>query len=315
MIKVQIVFMGTPDFAVPTLKSLIENKHNVLSVITQPDRPFGRKRIKTAPPVKKFALEHNIPVLQPESVKNEDFIDTIRELKPDLFVVAAFGQILPRALLDIPFFGAINVHASLLPKYRGAAPIQWAIINGEEYTGVTTMWMDEGMDTGDIFLSDSIKIQMDWTSEDLSRELSMLGADLIIETIEYIEGNSIIRLPQEEEHATYAPILKKQDGKINWNKNTLEIHNLIRGLNPWPYAYTIKDSNEIKLIRSKIYKTGGEGNPGKFMGIVKDEGFLVGTADGCLLIQELHEAGKRRMTALDYLKGHPLKEGEYFADA
>ena len=311
----KIVFMGTPDFAVPSLKNLIQEGFTVSAVVTQPDRPVGRKRIITPPPIKQLALKHNIDVFQPEKVRDREFLQLISRLKPDIIVVVAFGQILPRELLEIPSIGCINVHASLLPKYRGAAPIQWALIKGEKTTGISTMWMDQGLDTGDIFLQESIPIEDDWTSEDLFRQLSALGAHLIIKTLDEIKAGNIIRTPQDDEKATFAPILKKQDGFIDWNKSAEEISSLIRGLYPWPGTYTVRDEQEIKIWKAKPCKGMQDTMPGAYTGAVKGEGFLVGTGRGCLLVEELQEAGKKRILALEYLAGHKMVEGEGFADA
>lgn len=306
--------MGTPDFAVPSLERLIENGYNISCVVTQPDRPKGRKRILTPPPVKVVALKNDLRVMQPEKVKNPEFFKALASFKPDLIVVVAFGQILPKEILELPSIGCINVHASLLPKYRGAAPIQWAIINGESETGVSTMWMDEGLDTGDIFLQESIKIEQNWTSYDLANKLSILGGNLLIKTLEHIQNNKMIHIPQEDENSSYAPMLTRSHGEIDWSRSTKEIHNLIRGLYPWPGAFTKSNGKEIKIWKAKIYSSGKEDLPGKYLGKVNNQGFLVSTVDGCLLIEELQETGKKRMSAIDYLAGHNMFEGDYFAD-
>jgi methionyl-tRNA formyltransferase len=309
-----LVFMGTPEFAVPSLDALVKEGHEVAAVVTQPDRPVGRKRVVTPPPVKLAAMKNGLRVLQPQKVKDGDFIRVLSEIKPDLILVVAFGQILPRSVLDIPLLGCINVHASLLPRYRGAAPIQWAIINGERVTGVTTMWMDEGLDTGDMFLQQTVEIKDEWTASDLSRELSLVGAGLLIETLRKLESGQELRIPQDHKRATYAPMLKKEDGKIDWSKKAFEIRNLIRGLYPWPGAYTFSRGQEIKIWVAETYPSGKKQAPGRFMGVVKGRGFLVGTGEGCLLVKELQEAGKKKMGALEYLAGHSLREGDFFAD-
>ncbi|WP_422448241.1 methionyl-tRNA formyltransferase [Thermoanaerobacterium sp. DL9XJH110] len=310
----KLVFMGTPEFAVPSLDALLKEGHEVAAVVTQPDRPVGRKRVVTPPPVKLAAMKNDLRVLQPQKVKDGDFIRVLSEIKPDLIVVVAFGQILPRTVLDIPLLGCINVHASLLPRYRGAAPVQWAIINGERVTGVTTMWMDEGLDTGDMFLQQTVEIKDEWTASDLSRELSLVGAGLLIETLRRLESGQQLRIPQDHNRATYAPMLKKEDGKIDWSKKAFEIRNLIRGLHPWPGAYTFSRGQEIKIWVAETYPSGKKQAPGRFMGVVKGRGFLVGTGEGCLLVKELQEAGKKKMGALEYLAGHSLREGDFFAD-
>ncbi|HHW02936.1 MAG TPA: methionyl-tRNA formyltransferase [Thermoanaerobacterales bacterium] len=309
-----VVFMGTPEFAVPSLKTLIDTV-NVQAVVTQPDRPVGRKRIITPPPIKKIAVEKGLQVLQPEKIKDEHFIKILSSIKPDLIVVAAFGQILPPQVLKIPSIGCINVHASLLPKYRGAAPMQWSIINGEHVTGITTMWMDEGLDTGDIFLQEQLEIKSKWTYEDLAGEMSMLGAKVLKKSIEMIKAGNIMRVPQDSSKATYAPILKKEHGRIDWNKRAVDIYNLVRGLYPWPGAYTIRKGQEIKIWEAEAVPQETEVSPGKYCGTVRGKGFLVGCSEGCLLVKVLQESGKKRMTAVEYLAGHSMNEGDNFADA
>jgi methionyl-tRNA formyltransferase len=312
--KMRVVFMGTPEFAATSLKMLIKEKTDLRAVVTQPDRPVGRKRVITPPPVKTLALQYDIPIYQPEKVKKQHFIDALASLEPDIITVVAFGQILPRRILEIPKIGCINVHASLLPKYRGAAPIQWAVIKGEKVTGVTTMWMDEGLDTGDMFLQKSINIRQEWTSLDLFNELSYLGGALLLETLDHIKSGKLVKNPQDHEKSTYAPMLKKEDGKIDWTKNTKEIHNLIRGTYPWPGAYTISNGSEIKIWKARPHSIGKEPAPGRFMGLIKNEGFLVGTGDGDILVTELQEAGRKRMKATEYLAGHNIHEGDFFVD-
>lgn len=311
----KVVFMGTPEFAATPLEMLIKANIDIKAVVTQPDRPVGRKRIITPPPVKTLAMQYDIPVYQPEKVKEEHFINALASLKPDIIAVVAFGQILPRQVLELPKIGCINVHASLLPKYRGAAPIQWAVINGEEVAGVTTMWMDEGLDTGDIFLQEAIAIKEEWTSADLFRELSHFGGNLLLKTLNRIKSDNLIRKPQDHEKSTYAPMLKKQDGEINWLRSTRDIYNLIRGTYPWPTAHTIRNGCEIKIWKAKPHVNEKEPAPGKVRGLIKNEGFLVGTGDGSILVTELQEAGGKRMQATEYLAGHNIHEGDSFADA
>ncbi len=311
----RVVFMGTPEFAATPLKMLIKEQTDIRAVVTQPDRPVGRRRIITPPPVKTLALQYDIPVYQPEKVKEEEFISTLASIKPDIITVIAYGQILPKRVLEIPKIGCINVHASLLPKYRGAAPIQWAVMNGETVTGVTTMWMDEGLDTGDVFFQESIVIKEEWTTLDLFKELSHLGGKLLLKTLAHIKSGNLIRKPQDHEKSTYAPMLKKEDGKIDWLKSTNEIYNLIRGTYPWPGAFTVKNGKEIKIWQAKPYSIGKEPVPGIYKGLIKNEGFLVGTGDGSILVTELQEAGRKRMKATDYLAGHNMQEGDSFADA
>ncbi|MDN5312337.1 methionyl-tRNA formyltransferase [Thermoanaerobacteraceae bacterium SP2] len=308
-----VIFMGTPEFAVPSLKTLLDTV-NVQAVVTQPDRPVGRKRIITPPPVKKIAVENGLQVFQPEKVRDEQFIKVLSSFKPDLIVVAAFGQILPRQVLKVPSIGCINVHASLLPKYRGAAPIQWSIINGEHVTGITIMWMDEGLDTGDIFLQEQLEIKKEWTYEDLAREMSLLGGKVLKKSIEMIKSGNLIHVPQDPEKATYAPMLKKEHGRIDWNKSAVDIYNLIRGLYPWPGAYTLRNGQEIKIWEAEAIPQERKVSPGKFYGTVRGKGFLIGCTEGCLLVKELQEAGRKRMTAMEYMAGHPMSEGDNFAD-
>lgn len=310
----KIVFMGTPHFASPSLEALIEGGYEVLAVVTQPDRPKGRKRTPTPPPVKVKAEEYGIKVYQPEKVGEESFVKVLESLAPDLLVVVAYGQILPPSVLRIPSAGCINVHASLLPKYRGAAPIQWAIINGEEKTGVTTMWMDEGMDTGDIFLQKEVAIGTDWTAIELAEVLSRVGSELLLETLKRIEAGDTIRVPQNHAEATYAPILKREDGRIDWGDSARAIYNRIRGVQPWPGAFTFRKGVEIKIWKAEISDTGQRTEPGRVLGIDKERGILVGTGDGVLLITELQEAGKKRMSAAEYLRGHPIAGGEFFSN-
>lgn len=308
-----IVFVGTPDFAVPSLQGLIKEGLNVSAVITQPDRPIGRKRVITPPPVKKVAEKENLKVLQPEKIKDEGFVEKLRREKPDLIIVVAYGQILPKSILEIPTIGCINVHASLLPKYRGASPIQWALVKGETETGVTTMWMDEGMDTGDIFLQESIEIDKLWSSQELTQKLSELGAKLLLETIDHIKDQNYIRIPQDDSQASYAPLLSKKHGKINWNHAAIDIYNQIRGLTPWPGTYTVRDNKKIKILKAKPFYN-IKSCPGKYLGKIDDKGFLIGTGNGALLVTELQESGRNKMDAISYLLGHPMEEGENFSD-
>jgi len=309
-----IIFMGTPEFAVPSLKVLLDTA-DIKAVVTQPDRPVGRKRIITPPPVKKVALQNGLRIFQPEKMRDEQFYKTLRSYKPDLMVVAAFGRILPGEILEIPSIGCINVHASLLPKYRGAAPIQWSVVNGEQVTGITTMWMDEGLDTGDIFLQEQLEIKREWTSEDLAKELSLLGGKVLLESIGMIKSGKLIRIPQDHAKATYAPMLQKEHGKIDWNKRAVDIYNLIRGLYPWPGAFTSRNGQEIKIWKADVFQKEEKFFPGRFYGQVPSKGFLVGCSEGCLLVKELQESGKKRMTAMEYMAGHRLSEGDSFADA
>lgn len=312
--KIRIVFMGTPEFAVPCLKTLIESGENVAAVVTQPDKPKGRGKILTPAPVKELALKRNIQVLQPEKIKDDSFISAIRELRPDLIVVVAYGKILPKAVLDIPPLGCLNVHASILPKYRGAAPINWAIMNGEKETGVTTMLMDAGMDTGRMFLTQRIEIKDDDTADSLHDKLKEIGADLLIKTICGIESGTIRPIPQDDLQATYAPMLKKEDGRIDWTIGAEEIRNLIRGLNPWPGAYTRWEGRNIKIFKGERgdgQGAGGRVEPGTIINVSAD-GICVATGKGTLLITELQMENKNRMSASEFIRGYKIVKGQIF---
>ncbi|MEK7841236.1 MAG: methionyl-tRNA formyltransferase, partial [Deltaproteobacteria bacterium] len=296
--------MGTPEFAVPSLRALIEVGENVVAVVTQPDKPKGRGKKLTTPPVREAALKHNIPVFQPEKIKDEPFITAIRNFSPDVIAVVAYGKILPKAILDIPPKGCINVHASILPKYRGAAPINWAIINGEKETGITTMLLDEGMDTGDMLLTEKVEIRDDDTASSLHDRLKYIGADLLIKTIKGIKSETIRPIPQDDSQATYAPMLKKEDGRIDWTMKAEEIKNLIRGLNPWPGAYTRWDGKQIKIFKAEV-EAGVKEEPGTVINI-STEGIFVATGKGILLIKELQPENKNRMTASEFIKGYRI---------
>lgn len=302
------IFMGTPDFAVPTLRRLIEN-HEVLAVFTQPDKPKGRGQKMQPPPVKEAALKNNIPVYQPQKLKNnKEVIDLIKSLNPDVIVVVAYGQILPKEILEIPKYGCINVHASLLPKLRGAAPINWAIINGFKTTGVTTMLMDVGLDTGDMLLKKEIEIKDDETAGELHDRLMTIGADLLIETLEKIKDGGIIPEKQEDSLSSYAPMLSKDMGHINWNKDNIEIYNLIRGLLPWPGAYFYYKNNMIKIWKAKIGNNNINEVPGKILDVTRD-GIEIACKEGSIIITELQEMGGKRMSVDSYLNGHDIEIG------
>jgi len=298
-----IIFMGTPDFAVPSLKALIDSKYNVIGVVCQPDRPSGRGRKLTSPPVKIIAEANSIPVLQPEKIKTDEFFEEIKSFNPDLICVTAYGKIIPPNILELPKYGCVNVHASLLPKYRGAAPINWAIIYGEKTTGITTMLMDEGMDTGDILLKKEIEIGEDDTSIELSEKLSRVGANLLIETIEKGQNDEIEPIKQNNSEATSAPIIKKDVGRIDWNKSADKIRNLIRGTQPWPGAFTSYNGKNLKIFKASVNSLNGD--PGKVL--VSDGGKLViGTGQKSLDIEEIQiEGGKRLPTEL-FLRGNKM---------
>ncbi|WP_196594621.1 methionyl-tRNA formyltransferase [Pectinatus sottacetonis] len=303
MPKFRAIFMGTPDFAVPCLAKLCEIC-NVVTVITQPDKKRGRGQKLTPSPVKTFALEHNIPVLQPVKIKEFSFVKKLADLKPDIIIVVAFGQILSQAILDIPPKGCINVHASLLPRYRGAAPIHWAIIRGEKETGVTTMYMDAGLDTGDIILNDSIQITDDMTTEVLHDKLMIMGAALLDRTIKQIETGTVQRKAQDDALSTYSPLLNDTTCRIEWKKSALSIHNQVRGLNSWPVAYSILEGKKIKIWQTALSEENFL-HPGEIVRITK-HGFLVAAETGSIEILELQAPNKKRMSARDYINGHKL---------
>jgi len=298
--------MGTPIFACPTLKMLIDRGENVIAVITQPDRPKGRGQQMQAPPVKELALQYNIPVLQPLKVRVPEVIEEIRGLNPDLIIVAAFGQILPKALLDIPSKGCINVHASLLPRYRGAAPINWCIINGEEETGITTMMMDVGLDTGDMLIKRFTKILPEDDASSLHDRLSLLGAETMAETLDLLEKDALKPEKQDDSLTCYAPMLKKETGIIDWSLNAAGIANLIRGVTPWPGAQTMIDDKVLKVW--KAHTGSGKGSPGRILQAGK-LGIEVACGEGSLIIEELQLEGKKRLTARDFLAGYHIAEG------
>ncbi len=303
-----IVFFGTPQFAVPSLDALIQSGEDVAAVVTQPDKEKGRGHRLSRPPVKEWALDRGIKVLQPEKMKGDFFMAELSIIRPEFIVVVAFGKILTREILGIPKSGCINVHASLLPKYRGAAPIPWAIINGEKVTGVTTMLMDEGLDTGDILLQEGLDIADDDSSDTLGRRLSGLGAMLLVKTIKGIRAGSINPKPQQGE-ATYASVIKKEDGKINWSKTASEIVNFVRGMHPWPGAYCFLNKERIKFIKVKALD--GSGSAGRIEKIRKDE-FIVGTGNLLLSVLEIQPEGKKIMSAASFLRGRNIKEGVCF---
>ena len=305
----RVVFMGTPDFSVPTLECIIEAGHEVVGVVTQPDKAKGRGKKVVYPPVKEKTLEHGLTVYQPRRAREPEFIEQMRALNPDVMVVVAFGQILPKALLDIPKYGCVNVHASLLPKYRGAAPIQWAVIRGEKVSGVTTMQMDVGLDTGDMLLKAEVPLAEDETGGSLHDKLSVLGGDLLIKTLKGLEAGTIVPEKQDDSQTgEYARMLDKSLGKIDFSMPAKEIERLIRGLNPWPSAYTSYNNKTMKLWKAKVVP-GGEAVPGQILAVDK-KGFTVQTGDGALQILELQMEGKKRMDAGAFLRGCQLTAGE-----
>ena len=300
------IFMGTPDFACPTLQKLIERGENLVAVVTQPDRPKGRGQKLMPPPVKEQAERNGIPVYQPHKVRHPEFIDIIRELKPDVIVVVAFGQILPKALLDIPKHGCINVHASLLPRYRGAAPLNWCIINGEAETGITTMLMDVGLDTGDMLLTRKTPLDEDEDILSLHDRMATMGADLLAETLDRLGTGDLVPQPQNNADSCYAPMLKKEDGVINWHGAARTIHNQVRGLAVWPGACTTVGDQTLKIFRTRIGD--GSGEPGTVLQAAKGT-LEVACQSGSLFLHELQLAGKKRLDSASFLAGYPVSVG------
>lgn len=306
----RIVFMGTPDFAVPSLQALIDAGHDVCAVYTQPDKPQGRKQILTAPPVKTLALEHDIPVFQPNTLKNEDEQARLRELAPEVIIVVAYGKLLPKAVLDIPPHGCINVHGSLLPRWRGAAPIQWAVIAGDEMAGVTTMQMAEGLDTGDMLLTYETKVGEKETAGELFDRLAQSGAELLTQTL--VKLDEITPRPQDDAQSCYAHMLDKQMAVIDWSKSAHEIDCLIRGLNPWPIALTALSGERLKVFAAE--KANGNGEPGTVLEADPKKGLTVACGEGALRLTEIQLVGGKRMKATDFLRGHAIEVGTKLGD-
>jgi len=308
MSSYRIIFMGTPDFSVPALRALHANQHDVLAVVTQPDRPKGRGRRLVPPPVKEVAATMGYPVLQPLKIKEPWFIKKIIGMDPELFVVVAYGRLLPGSFLSIPHLGAINIHPSLLPKYRGPAPAQWAIINGEKETGVTSIWMDEGMDTGDILLSTRVLIRPDDTTGSLNRRLAEVGGQLLIETLAMLKSEGLASNPQDKLVATYAPLLKKEDGRIDWSKDAKSLDAFVRGMNPWPGAFTFLSGKRLKILKAKDLQYPARENPGIVL-----EGFPgdlnVATGQGTLALMEVQLESAKRLPVKDFLRGFSVSPG------
>ena len=303
----RIVFMGTPDFSVPTLEQLIHH-HQVVGVVTQPDKRKGRGKAMAFPPVKEKALEYDIPVYQPVKVREPEFIEELRKMDPDIIVVVAFGQILPEEILNLPVYGCVNVHASLLPKYRGAAPIQWAVIDGEKETGVTTMYMAKGLDTGDMLDKVVVPINLKETGESLHDKLAIAGGELILETLSKIENGTAIRTPQNDAESCYAKMLTKELGEIDWSQSAVTIERLIRGLNSWPSAYTHLDGKTLKIWDADVEEGNEDLAPGTVSGVEKNC-FYVQTGDGRLKINEIQLQGKKRMPVQAFLLGYKIEKG------
>ena len=302
--------MGTSSFGVPSLKILLKKGENIIGVFTQPDRPQGRGLKIKMSPIKELVLENHLPCFQPEKINRDESVNIIKRLSPDLIVVAAFGQIISQRILDIPRFGCINVHASLLPKYRGAAPINWVIIQGEKETGVTTMLMDKGLDTGNILLQKKIEIFPEENAGKLHDRLSFLGAEVLLETVERLKQGGLTTYKQEESEASYAPTLKKEHGLIDWGKSAEKIYNHIRGMNPWPGAFTYLDGKILKVFQAKLVRSESPSTPGK-VEKTSDEGILVGAGECHVLLTEIQLENHKRMPAALFLRGHPLLIGTH----
>jgi len=307
-----IVFMGTPEFSIPTLHKLYESDHDVLLVVTQPDRPKGRGRESTPPPVKQFALDKKIPVIQPIKCTNLEIVKTLSALNADVFIVVAFGQILDKSLLALPYHFCINLHSSLLPKYRGAAPINWAIINGETETGVTTMKMNAGLDTGDILLSRKVPIRKKDDAQSLHDVLAHQGSSLVMETLNQLDSGSLEATAQNSDLASYAQKLKKDDGLIKWDQPAVKIHNLVRGLTPWPGAFSFLESKRFKICKTEIKSCNSPDQPGVILR-TSGHGIEVGTQKERIVITELQPEGKKRMDVKSFLAGHKLMIGNKFS--
>ncbi len=306
----KVLFMGTPDFAVACLESLLDAKYDVCAVFTQPDKPRGRKMVMTPPDVKVCALEHNLPVYQPNTLKDGKAFEIIKEYAPDVIVVAAYGKILPKEIIDYPKYGCINVHGSILPKYRGAAPIQWSVINGDKETGVTTMLMNEGLDTGDMLLVSKTPISIDDTASSVFDRLAKIGGELLVETLKKAESGELSPVKQDEALSTYAPMLDKNISEIDWNKDALTIHNLIRGLYSWPIAQTKFSGKKMKVYKSSVSKLSG-----KVGEVVSLSPLTVACGDGAVEILELQLEGKKRMDYKSFLLGHHIECGTNILEA
>lgn len=305
----KVIFMGTPDFSVGTLEALVDAGHDVVLAVTQPDKPKDRGGRLKYTPVKEAAMAHDIPVYQPKKIRDPQCIEELKRYEADIMVVIAFGQILPKEILEMTPYGCVNVHASLLPKYRGAAPIQWAVINGEKVSGVTTMQMDEGLDTGDMLLKTEVVLDEKETGGSLHDKLAQAGADLCVETLKALEEKRATRERQGESPTEYARMLDKHMGNINWSESAQTIERLIRGLNPWPSAYTDWNGKVMKLWAADVLDEATEKEPGTIVRVEKD-GFCVQTGEGLLKVTELQIPGKKKMDAAAFLRGCRIEEGE-----
>ena len=307
----RLVFLGTPAFAVPTLERVVEAGHTVLAVVTQPDRPRGRGQRPSAPPVKETALRLGLPIYQPERVRSPEAVGYLRGLVVDAMVVVGYGQIIPQAVIDLAPMGIINVHASLLPKYRGAGPIQWAILNGDTRTGVTTMRIDAGLDTGDMLLKAETAIGAEENAIELGRRLAAMGAELLVETLAGLAAGTIVPRKQDPAEATYAPLLKKEDGVIDWNQPAEVIHNRIRGLQPWPGASTTFRGQRLHVWRGKLGGPGSGQGPGRVVGL---RPLVVGCGTGTLELVEVQLEGRKRISTSDFVNGQRLAENEILGE-
>lgn len=303
----RVVFMGTPDFAVPCLEALVNAGYEVIGAFTQPDKPKGRGYALAPPPVKVTALEHNIPVYQPKTLRDGEALKILKELSPECIVVVAYGKILPKDILELPKYGCINVHASLLPKYRGAAPIQWSVLNGESETGVTAMYMDEGLDTGDMIMKRSCEIGENETAGELHDKLSALGAQLIVEALKALENGRAKREKQDDSQSCYSPMLDKSLCQIDWSKSAQQVHNKVRGLSPWPVATSSINGKKVKVHQTRLSNDNGAAGE-----IISLSPLTVACGSGSVIINELQLEGKKRMDSQSFLNGHKLNIGEKF---
>lgn len=307
----KVVFMGTPDFSVPSLQALINHGYDVVGVFTQPDRPKGRGGKVQMSPVKELARKHNIPVFQPQKIRR-DGVEDLRSLAPDVCVTAAFGQILSQEVLDVPVMGTVNVHASLLPKHRGAAPVQWAVLQGEAVTGVTTMLTDKGIDTGDMLLKAEVVIGPEDTAGTLLDRLSHVGAELLIETLQKLEAGNCPREKQNEDEMTYDPMLNKEMGLLHFEETAIQCVNRVRAMSPWPCAYAPIQEGVLKVWRAKVAE--GTGTPGQILKANKKDGLVIAVQDGAIELCEIQAPNAKRMDARAFLLGHPLQEGAMLSE-
>lgn len=305
----RILFMGTPEFAVPCIKALKDSEHTLCGAVTQPDKPAGRGHKLTPPPVKKFALENGIEVFQPQTLKDRAFERDLKRLDPEMIIVVAYGKILPEYILNYPKFGCINMHASLLPKYRGAGPIQWAVINGEKKTGITSMLMEKGLDTGDMLLKCETEIGEYETASELHDRLMYMGAELMLETIRGIEKGTIEPKKQDDSLSCYAPMINKEKAKIDWNKPAEDIIHLIHGMNSWPVAHTLYEGTRLRVYRAKKGALHSEGQPGEIVNVSNDGIEVVGGDGAGVVLTEVQFEGSKTMSVRDYLNGHEVRSG------